>query len=62
MSRLDNAKEFKEANDKLIKIINEVDDPDLLERTMLGELVDTALQCLIILAEIADMMEKRKDE
>lgn len=62
MSRLDNAKEFKEANDKLIKIINEVDDPDLLERTMLGELVDTALQCLIILAEIADMMEKREDE
>lgn len=62
MSRLDNAKEFKEANDKLIKIINEVDAPDLLERTMLGELVDTALQCLIILAEIADMMEKRKDE
>ncbi len=62
MSRLDDVKKFKEANEKLLKLVIEVDNPDLLERTMLAEIVDTVQRCLITLAEIADMMEKRKDE
>lgn len=61
MSRLSTAEEFKAANEKLMETIGELGDTDLITNTSIALATDTLLRCLLLLAEIADMMEGRND-
>lgn len=62
MSRLSTAEEFKGANEKLMDAIGELGDPELITKTAVALTADTLLRCMVLLAEIADMMERRDDE
>ena len=60
MSRLSAAEEFKAANEKVMDAISELGDPDLITKTAVALTADTLLRCMVLLAEIADMMEERR--
>lgn len=62
MSRLSAAEEFKAANEKMIDAISELGDADLITKTAVALTADTLLRCMVLLAEIVDMMESRADE
>ena len=61
MSRLSTAEEFKAANEKMMETIGELGDADLITKTAVALTADTLLRCMVLLAEIADMMEGRDD-
>lgn len=62
MSRLSEAKEYKEATELSIKLVALTKDLDLITKTNTATIADTALRCLMLLAEIADMMEGSENE
>ena len=61
MSRVSDMKEFVEANEKMIGLLAELNNTDILMKSSIGILADTALRCLVLLAEIADMLERSED-
>lgn len=61
MSRVSDMKEFVEANEKMIGLLAELNNTDILMQSSIGILADTALRCLVLLAEIADMIERRAE-
>jgi hypothetical protein len=60
MSRLSAAEEFKAASEKVMDAISELGDADLITKTAVALTTDTLLRCMVLLAEIADMMEERR--
>lgn len=60
MSRLSSAEEFKAANEKVMEAIGELGDANLITKTAVALTADTLLRCMVLLAEIADMMGERR--
>lgn len=58
MSRLSEAEKYKKASEGAIALVGLTEDIDLITKTNIATIIDTALRCLVLLAEIADMMER----
>jgi hypothetical protein len=58
MSRLSEAEEYKKASEDSVALVGLTENIDLITKTNIAVITDTALQCLVLLAEIADMLER----
>lgn len=61
MSRLSEAKEYKKASEASVALVGLTEDVDLITKTNIAVITDTALRCLVLLAEIANIMERSED-
>lgn len=62
MSRLSKAEEYKKTTEDMVKLVGLTKDIDLITKTNIATIADTALRCFVLLAEIADMMEGSEDD
>lgn len=61
MSRVSEAEKFKKKCDDTLELVSEIRNPNVVTRNNIEIIAAAATRCLVLLAEIADILEKKNE-